>query len=146
MPFPHLPMLGKGSLLMDVFDADGNPTGYQHFGNVTTTEQEIKDDKAELYQHINAVPTMIATAVKKRALTLKLTGTDFSADHMAIALMGTKSQLVIEATAVAGEVLASATVTKKGKYFATRETQSECGNSHCEPGRRAGPWRGLRHC
>ena len=119
-PVPHLPLLGKGSMLLDVFDADGNSTGYQHLGNLTVIEQEIKDDKAELYQHINAVPSMIATAVKKRTVSLKMTGTDFSSDHMAIALMGDgKTELVTGSTPVAGEALASATVTKKGKYFAT---------------------------
>jgi hypothetical protein len=119
-PIPHLPMLGKGSMLLDVFDADGNPTGYQHLGNCTTVEQEIKDDKAELYQHVNAVPTLIATALKKRTVSLKITGTDFSSDHMAVALMSSgKTVLTTGTTPVAGEALASATVTKKGKYFAT---------------------------
>jgi hypothetical protein len=119
-PVPHLPMLGKGSMLLDVFDADGNRTGYQHLGNLTVIEQDIKDDKAELFQHINATPTLIATAVKKRTVSLKLTGTDFSSDHMAIALMSPgKTQLETGSTPVSGEALASATVTKKGKYFAT---------------------------
>jgi hypothetical protein len=117
---PHLPMLGKGSMLLDIFDADGNSTGYQHLGNCTTVEQEIKDDKAELYQHINGTPTLIATAVKKRVVSLKMTGTDFSSDHMAIALMSDgKTTLTVVAGAVAGELLAAASVTKKGKYFAT---------------------------
>ena len=119
-PVPHLPMLGKGSMLLDVFDANGNPTGYQHLGNCTTVEQDIKDDKAELFQHINATPTLIATAVKKRVVSLKITGTDFSSDHMAIALMSDgKTELTIAAASITGEILASATVTKKGKDFAT---------------------------
>jgi hypothetical protein len=117
---PHLPMLGKGSMLLDVFDATGASTGYQHLGNVTTVDQEIKDDKAELYQHINGTPTLIATAIKKRAVSLKMTGTDFSADHMAIALMSEgKTELVVAAASISGEALASASATKKGKYFAT---------------------------
>jgi hypothetical protein len=117
---PHLPMLGKGSMLLDVFDALGNSTGFQHLGNVTTVDQEDKDDKAELFQHINAVPSLIATAVKKRVVSLKMAGTDFSSDHMAIALMSSgKTQLSTGSTPVSGEVLASATATKKGKYFAT---------------------------
>jgi hypothetical protein len=119
---PHLPYLGKGSLLFDRFDADGNLTGFQHFGNVTTIDQETKDDKAELYQHINAVPSMTNTAVKKRAVSVKFTGTDFSADHLTIALMSAgKTELVIAADAVVAEALASATATKKGKYFATAQ-------------------------
>ena len=119
-PIPHLPMLGKGSMLLDVFDAQGNPTGFQHLGNCTTVDQETKDDKAELFQHINSVPSLIATAVKKRVVSLKMAGTDFSSDHMVNALMASgKTQLVTGVTPVSGEVLASATVTKKGKYFAT---------------------------
>ena len=115
---PHLPYLGKGSLLVDIFDAQGNLTGYQHFGNVTAAEQEVKDDLAKLYQHINATPTEIAQGLKKRDVILKLTGTDFSSDHLAIALMANgKSQLVTGTSPVSGEVLASATATKKGKYF-----------------------------
>jgi len=62
---PHLPMLGKGSMLLDVFDATGASTGFQHLGNVSTLDQEEKDDKAELFQHINNIPTLIATAVRK---------------------------------------------------------------------------------
>ncbi|SRR6266446_207085 len=119
-PVPHLPYLGKGSLLVDIFDDAGALTGFQHLGNVTAAEQDIKDDKDELYQSINATPTLIASAVKKRQVMLKLTGTDFSSDHLAIALMSSgKTTLAIAAIAVAGEALASATAKKKGKYFAT---------------------------
>jgi hypothetical protein len=115
---PHLPMLGKGSMLLDVFDATGASTGFQHLGNVSTLDQEEKDDKAELFQHINNIPTLIATAVKKRVVSLKMSGTDFSSDHMAIALMSSgKTQLDTGSTPVAGEALASATATKTGKYF-----------------------------
>jgi hypothetical protein len=115
---PHLPMLGKGSIMLDIFDASGNLTGYQHLGNANKVDQEIKDDKDELYQSINAVPTLIATAVKKRQVILTITGTDFSSSHMAIAMMSAgKSTLTVAATPVTGEVIASATAKKKGKYF-----------------------------
>src|SRR5712671_4381149 len=86
-PVPHLPMLGKGSLLVDVFDALGALTGYRHLGNCTKVEQDIKDDKDELYQSINSTPSLIATAVKKRQVMVTITGTDFSSDHMALAFM-----------------------------------------------------------
>jgi hypothetical protein len=86
-PVAHLPYLGKGSMLLDIFDASGNRTGFQHMGNITSVDQEMKDDIAKLYQHINAVPTMIASALKKRDVMLKMAGTDFSADHLANAVM-----------------------------------------------------------
>lgn len=120
-PVPHLPMLGKGSLLVDIFGADGFPTGsFQHLGNVDTVEQDIKDDKDELYQSINKTPSLIAVAVKKRQVMLTIKGTDFSSSHMAIAMMSAGvTELVIAATPVTGEALASATAIKKGRYFAT---------------------------
>src|SRR6266571_4259837 len=121
-PLAHLPMLGKGSLLLDIYDASGGLTGYIHMGNVTKLEQEIKDDKAELYQSINKTPSLIATAVKKRQVMLSITGTDFSFTHLAIAMMangGKETTLATGTTAVTGEALASATATKKGKFFST---------------------------
>lgn len=117
---PELPYLGKGSMLLDIFDENGLSTGFQHLGNCSTVEQEIKDDKAELFQHMRAVPTLTATAVKKRVVSLKMSGTDFSSDHLAIATMADgKSTLAVANAAIAGEVLASATAKKKGRYFFT---------------------------
>ncbi len=121
---PHLPLLGKGSLLVSIFDPVTGAFGgdFQHLGNVTDIEQDIKDDKDELYQSINKTPSLIATAVKKRQVMLTIKGTDFSSSHMAIAMMAAgMTELVIPATPVVGEILASAAVTKKGKYFATLE-------------------------
>src|SRR5437879_4510180 len=118
-PVPHLPMLGKGSILLDVFDSTGAPTGFQHLGNCTKMELQIKDDIAELYQSLNKSVSLIATALKKRQPMLAITGTDFSSSHMAIAMMGQLVPLVTAATTVSGEALASATATKKGKYFFT---------------------------
>jgi hypothetical protein len=121
-PLPHLPMLGKGSVLVDIYDASGGLTGYVHMGNVTELDQEFKDDKKNLYQSINKVPTLIASAVSKRELMLSIKGTDFSFTHLAIAMMangGKETILATGTTAVVGEALASATATKKGKFFAT---------------------------
>src|ERR1051325_5093898 len=119
---PHLPMLGKGSLLVDIYDANGGLTGYIHMGNVTEISQEIKDDTKSLFQSINKVPTKIAEAVSKRELMLSIKGTDFAFKHLAIAMMasgGAPTPLATGTTAVSGEALASATATKKGKYFRT---------------------------
>jgi hypothetical protein len=116
---PHLPMLGKGSILFDAFDANGNLTGYQHLGNCPNVEQEIKDETAELFQSINKVAGKIASALKKRTVTISIKGTDFKFSNMALVNAGTKSTLSTGSTPVTGEALASATATKKGKYFST---------------------------
>jgi hypothetical protein len=119
-PVPHIPMLGKGSVLLDIFDANGNPTGFQHLGNCTKFERDMKDDIAELYQSINSTVTLIATALKKRQIKLTITGTDFSPPHGAIySMSGGVNTLATAAVAVVGEVLASATASKLGKFFRT---------------------------
>lgn len=117
-PIAHLPMLGKGSILFDLFDASGNPTGYQHLGNATKFEVSPKDDRAELYQSLNKSSSLIANALKKRTVNLAIVGTDFSADHMALALMASgKTTQSISAGAVTAETLASATAKKKGRFL-----------------------------
>lgn len=119
-PVPHIPMLGKGSVLLDIFDADGQPTGLVHLGNVTKFEIDLKDDIAELYQSINKNVTLIATAIKKRQPKITITGTDFSPVHVGIAQMSPgPTTLAVAAVAVVAEVLASATAAKAGKFFRT---------------------------
>jgi hypothetical protein len=121
-PIPHVPMLGKGSILFDIFDASGLPTGLRHLGNCTKFELDLKDDIAELYQSLNKNVTLIATAVKKRQPKIAITGTDFSSDHMAIANMSTgKSSLATAVTTFTGETLITAgqAPTSIGRYFRT---------------------------
>jgi hypothetical protein len=117
-PFPHVPMLGKGSILFDRFDVNGLPTGKMPFGNCHKFEISLKDDRAELYQSLNKNSSLIANALKKRTISLSITGTDFRSDMVAIALMsGGKTLLETSVATVAAEVLASATATKHGRYF-----------------------------
>jgi hypothetical protein len=121
-PFQHLPMLGKGSVLLDLLDANGLSTGLRHLGNCTKFELDVKDDEAELYQSINSVPSPIASTVKKRDVTLSITGTDFSSDHMSVVMMASGKTTVATGAvpvAVVAEPLASATAIKKGRFFRT---------------------------
>jgi hypothetical protein len=118
-PNAHVPMLGKGSILFDRFDASGGLTGYTPFGNCTKLELVDKDERAELFQSLNKSASLIANALKKRTLTLAITGTDFRADMMAIVAMSAgKTTLTTSAATVTAEVLARAGVKKGGKYFA----------------------------
>jgi hypothetical protein len=120
-PIPHLPMLGKGSILIDIFDASGNPTkSYLHLGNCHKLEFDIKDDIAELYQSLNKSVSLIATALKKRQPGVAITGTDFSSDHMAVVQMaGVKTQLVQTVQTITAEAMLSATAKKIGRYGRT---------------------------
>lgn len=127
-PVPHLPMLGKGSVLLDIFDANGLPTGFQHLGNATKFEIELKDDLAELYQSINKSVTLIASALKKRQGKVTIVGTDFSSVHGAITNMAAaKTSLTISAGVVTGETLCSATAVKPGRFFRTATPNLDMG-------------------
>lgn len=122
-PVAHVPMFGKGSLMFDAFDlTTGLATGLAHLGNVPKFGLDSKDDKAELFQYINKVPSKIASAVKKREVTTKIEGTDFNADHLAFAAMSAgKTSLAVSAATVTAEVLVSAAqaANAKGRYFRT---------------------------
>lgn len=118
-PNPHVPMLGKGSILFDRFDASGNLTGYMPFGNCTKFERTHKDERAELFQSINKSASLIATGLKKRTVSIGITGTDFRSDMLAIALMSSgKTTLTTAVATVTAEVLAAASATLPGRYFA----------------------------
>jgi hypothetical protein len=117
-PLPHVVMLGKGSILFDRFDASGNLQGFSHFGNCKKLELHLKDERAELFQSLNKSTSLIANALKKRTPTLAIEGTDFSSDHMALAMMSAgKTVLSVGAASVTAEQIVGTTPTKKGKYF-----------------------------
>jgi hypothetical protein len=116
----NVPMLGKGMLLIDPLDVNGNLTGAIAIGNATKFGLDTKDDRAELYSSMNASASLLATALKKRTITASFTGTDFKSDVAALALMSAgKSTLAISAATITDEVLASASATKAGRYFQT---------------------------
>jgi hypothetical protein len=118
-PNPHVPMLGKGSILFDRFDAAGLLTGYMPFGNCTKFELSHKDERASLFQSLNKSASLIATGLKKRTVSVAIVGTDFRSDMLAVSMMSSgKTTLTGAVATITAEVLASATATKKGRYFA----------------------------
>ena len=124
-PVPHVPMLGKGSVLLDIFDpVSGLPTGFQHLGNCTKFELDLKDDIAELYQSINKSVTLIATALKKRQPKVTIVGTDFNSSHVGIFQMSSgKTTIVQTAQTITSEVLITAAQAPSaiGRFFRTAQ-------------------------
>jgi hypothetical protein len=118
---PVVPMLGKGMLLLDRLDTSGNLTGAMAVGNVTKFGIEPKDDIAEQYSSMNATSSLIATALKKRQVKINITGTDYKSEVQAVAMMaGGVTQLAVAGATITAEPLASATATKKRRYFQTK--------------------------
>lgn len=118
-PNPHVPMLGKGSILFDRFDASGLLTGYMPFGNCTKFELSHKDERANLFQSLNKSASLIATGLKKRTVSVSIVGTDFRSDMIALSLMSSgKTTLTTAVATITAEVLALASATLPGHYFA----------------------------
>ena len=124
-PVPHVPMLGKGSVLLDIFDpVSALPTGFQHLGNCTKLELDLKDDIAELFQSINKSVTLIASALKKRQPKVTIEGTDFNSAHVAMFQMSSgKTTIVQTAATITSEVLITAAQAPnaKGRFFRTAQ-------------------------
>src|ERR1700745_977010 len=123
-PLAHLPMLGKGSVLFDRFDANGNLQGFMHLGNCTKFEIDLKDTRAELYQSLNKSVTLIAAALKQRQPMIHITGTDLHVDPLGLATMSDGASLLsVTASTITAEVLISASAITngvyKGRYFRT---------------------------
>lgn len=115
---PHVPMLGKGSVILDRLDSSGIITGGFHLGNVTKCSHEAKDDTAELFGSVNATSSLIASALKKRETKVTITGTDFSSLVQALVQMtGGKTVLSVSAATVTAEVLVPATAKHAGRYY-----------------------------
>src|SRR5580692_9374834 len=118
-PLAHVPILGKGSILFDRFDANGNLTGYFPFGNCTKLELSSKDERANLFQSLNKSASLIASGLKKRTVSLSIVGTEFNPNVMGIAMMSSGPTVLTTAVAtITAEVLAAAAVPKAGKYYA----------------------------
>jgi hypothetical protein len=127
-PVPHVPMLGKGSVLLDIFDPTGLPTGFQHLGNCTKFELDLKDDIAELYQSINKSVTLIATALKKRQPKITIVGTDFNSSHAAIFSMSSgKTTLAQTVQTITSETLITAaqSATAIGRFFRAAQINTD---------------------
>lgn len=117
---PTVPLLGKGMILLDRYDAAGLLTGALAIGNATKFGFDTKDDIAEQYSSMNASSNLLHTALKKRQVKISITGTDFSPDVLAIPMMSPgKTSLAVSATTVTAEVLVSATARHAGRYFRT---------------------------
>jgi hypothetical protein len=117
---PTVPLLGKGMILLDRYDAAGLPTGALAMGNATKFGFDTKDDIAEQYSSMNASSNLLHTALKKRQVKISITGTEFSPDVLAIPMMSAgKSALAVAAGTVTAEVLVSATARHANRYFRT---------------------------
>lgn len=109
--------LGKGQLFFDRYSAAPTKQGLIHLGNIETFEITTEDDTIEKKSSMSAASPVLKKVTRGRKVTLKVVGSDFAQDAVALALMGDLNEQTQAATPVVGEIIALAAVVKKGRYY-----------------------------
>lgn len=89
--------LGAGEVLFDRFDAQGNPTGFRHLGNVSsleiTNEVEDLEHRTSMFGHRAVDKSVPTDLVANVAMVLE----EYDRHNLALALLGEVAALVQEA-------------------------------------------------
>ena len=111
-------MLGRGAIYFDRRTTTDNTVGSFHLGNCDQFGVNITTEKLTLIDNTQQSSSPYKEVVVETAVAINISGFEFSKENMALATMGANSTLTQAAASIAGEVLASATVTNLlGKYF-----------------------------
>ncbi len=109
-------VVGKGSVYINRFDANGVGTGLRHIGNVDAMEITIEDDKLQKYSSMDAAASLYKEITRRRDARLRLTLSEFHPQNMALVTMGELDESYTQAaTAVVDETLSTALV--KGAVY-----------------------------
>jgi hypothetical protein len=104
-PNPAAVILGRGMLFIDNFDANGNRTGQQAVGNVTTFDTENKVEVKEKYESMDPASSLYARGVVRETVTLKITGDEFTLDNLQRALLGTIAVITSSGATITAETI-----------------------------------------
>lgn len=107
-------MLGKGKVYFDRFDSGGASIGERFLGEVEAFEITPNDERIKKYSHATAAAPLIADALVRRTMTLKMTVAEFSKENFALALMGDNSALAQGSGSVTTEAISGA---NQGYYY-----------------------------
>lgn len=111
-------LLGKGQMFFERFDANGAGMGMRHMGNVETLEITTADDNVDKNSSMTAGGPLYKRVNRRRTVTLRAVADEFTAENLAMMMMGETATLAQAATAVVGEAVAP--VTNAGTYFKTK--------------------------
>jgi hypothetical protein len=107
-------LLGRGKIYFDRFDANGVRTGEIFLGNCPTFEITPASEDIKLYSSAEKAAPLIASDVTRTTLALRIAGSEFSKENLAMALFGDTSTLSQTGAAVTDEEI---TGVIQGRYF-----------------------------
>jgi hypothetical protein len=111
------PLLGRGMLFIDNFDASGNRTGQQAIGNVTAFDIENKVEIKEKYESMDPASSLYARGVTRQTVSLKITGDEFTLDNLARALLGKVVTDTGAGATISAEVITPTGGAILGRYY-----------------------------
>lgn len=109
-------IIGKGIAYLDLLDANGARTGELDLGNVTAFAPSPKATVSKLYSSRDHTAGLYASAVTQVESTVKIQGSEFTKELMALATGGDTSSLVQTSGSVTAEAFCPAV--KLGYWFA----------------------------
>lgn len=116
-PDPANELLGRGKLFIDKFDANGNRTGQQDFGNCSVYEVEDKVETKEKYEQMDPESSLYARAVTRQTVTIKITGDEITLDNIATALNGTSEVITATGATITAETITPSGGAVLGRYY-----------------------------
>lgn len=116
-PNPANVLLGRGRVLLDNLDANGNRTGMQDLGNCTAVQTENKVEIKEKYESMDPASSLYARGVTRQTVSIKITGDEFTLDNIARAMLGNVVQVTGTGATVTAEAFTPPAGAALGKYF-----------------------------
>jgi hypothetical protein len=116
-PNPASVVLGRGTLFIDNFDANGNRTGQQALGNVTAFDIENKVEIKEKYESMDPASSLYARGVTRETVHLKITGDEYTLDNLSRVLLGTAATVVGTGATVTAETVTPTGGAILGRYY-----------------------------
>lgn len=105
-PSAELLRLGAGEFLFDKHDpVTGASTGFRHLGNVETLEMTTTDDKLVKKSSMSRARPVYKSVTRSRDVILRAVGDEWSADNLALMLMGSVAYATQASAPVVDQVL-----------------------------------------
>lgn len=111
-------MLGRGKVYFDRMDSDGNLTGEIFLGNCPSFEITPSAEEIKLYSSATAAGDLLCSDVLRTTLALRINGSEFSKENVAMALFAGSSSLEQTGDSVTDEVLCTLS-SLQGRFFPT---------------------------
>jgi hypothetical protein len=112
--------LGRGSVLIDRFDASGGIQGYDHFGNAEKLSLSPTIEKLTLKSSMSGTATTYKEVVKSSEWRVVITGFEMSKRNMGLLFMGSEGAFTQAAdAAISAGALAAAADVRAGAIYST---------------------------